>query len=139
MRRAQVTLRELQSAIEASWRPETSNQPARWTRDNPALGQCAVTALVVQDFFDGDLLRTVVNGVSHYWNELPSGEEVDLTVHQFDHYVPDGREQRKRDYVLSFPDSLHRYMRLLELVTEYLEGQRGRGEELASSVQLEHP
>jgi hypothetical protein len=41
--------------------------------------------------------------------------------------------------VLAFPDSLHRYMRLSELVIEHLERQHGRGEELASSVQLEHP
>jgi len=135
---AQITRQELQDAIAAAWQQETSNDPERWTSENPALGQCAVTALVVQDFLHGALLRTVVNDVSHYWNELPSGEELDLTRHQFERYEPDGREHRERDYVLSFPDTRRRYMRLLELVSKNLESKRGRRGRVASSVQFEH-
>jgi hypothetical protein len=135
---AQITRQELKDAIAAAWQQETSNDSGRWTSDNPALGQCAVTALVVQDFLHGALLRTVVNGASHYWNELPSGEELDLTRHQFDPYEPKGREYRDRGYVLSFSDTRRRYMRLLELVSENVESKRGQRGRVASSVQFEH-
>jgi hypothetical protein len=51
--------------------------------DGPA-GQCAVTALVVQDYLGGVLLRAVVPGYgSHYWNGLPGIGEIDLTRAQF--------------------------------------------------------
>lgn len=129
-----VTAPELRDAIAASWRRETTNDPTHWRSTNPAWGQCAVTALVVQEYLGGQLLRAVVGGVSHYWNELPSGEELDLTRHQFDHYAPQGREHRSREYVLSFPGTRLRYVRLLTLVAEQLEAQRGRLEELASPV-----
>jgi chromosome segregation ATPase len=45
---------------------ETSATPASWSLENPARGQCAVTALVVQDEMGRE--RGVVNGESHYWN-----------------------------------------------------------------------
>lgn len=48
-------------------------------------GQCFVTALVVQDFFGGELLRFKDYPLerSHYWNLLPDGREIDLTSDQF--------------------------------------------------------
>ena len=46
-------------------------------------GQCAVTALVVQDHCGGSILSGEVNGIPHYWNRLPTNEELDLTLRQF--------------------------------------------------------
>jgi hypothetical protein len=62
-----------------------------------------------------------VNGTAHYWNRLPSGEEVDLTREQFGGVadVPLG-EERARDYVLSFPDTARRYCELSESVRKAL-------------------
>ena len=57
----------------------TSADPEGWSPHNRPWGQCAVTALVVQDRFGGELLRARVDGVSHYWNRLPDGSELDLT------------------------------------------------------------
>lgn len=101
------------SAIRDAWNSETSADPAKWHSDNPAWGQCAVTALLVQEELGGKLLRAEVNGVSHYWNWLPTGEEVDLTREQFGPraVVPKG-EVRSRDYVLSFPATHARYTTL---------------------------
>src|SRR5262249_33209808 len=66
----------LVSALQASWSRETSSDYDRWTLENPAWGQCAVTALVLQDLMGGELLRCVLpKGGSHYWNRLPSGVE----------------------------------------------------------------
>jgi len=115
------TREELIRAITSAWGPGTSNDAEAWTPANPALGQCAVTALVVQDFLRGRILRTVVGGVSHYWNELPSGEELDLTRCQFASYEATGRDYRTREYVVSFPETRERYQRLRAAVVEQLE------------------
>ncbi len=96
----------------AAWTPETSSDPSGWSPDNRAWGQCAVTALVVQDRFGGVLLRTVNEGASHYWNRLPNGDEVDLTRDQFKTWDPGEIVERDRSYVLSFPDTVARYERL---------------------------
>ena len=82
----------LERALRASWSAETCDDVdvGHWRPDNPARGQCGVTALVVQDHLGGELLLAEVScadgsrqGV-HYWNRLPSGEQVDLTRTQFD-------------------------------------------------------
>ncbi len=102
----------LRNIIEPSWTRETSIDK-NWTWNNRARGQCAVTALVVQDYVGGDLLRAEVNGTSHYWNRAPSGLEIDLTRKQFpkNTVFPSG-EIRSREYVLSYPDTFIRYLRL---------------------------
>lgn len=109
----QMSIRDLRSILEPAWSSETSADPERWSPENPAWGQCAVTALIVQELYGGTLVRTKVGNISHYWNVLPSGEEVDLTRDQFNE--PDlqlSGELRTREYVLSFPDTLLRYERL---------------------------
>jgi hypothetical protein len=85
-----VSLEILRSAISASWCLETCDpiDAPDWAPTNPSLGHCAVTALVVHDFFGGELLEAEVffqNGSRqgfHYWNRLAS-IEVDLTREQF--------------------------------------------------------
>ena len=47
--------------LRRSWSIETSSH---WTHDNPASGQCGVTALVVHDKFGGEILKTDVNGLA---------------------------------------------------------------------------
>lgn len=105
-------LARLRAALVASWSQQTSSDPDEWTRDNPALGQCAVTSLVVQDYFGGELVRGLVGGVSHYWTRLPSGKDIDLTKEQFGDAQIDGQTTRSRDYVLSFPETRRRYLEL---------------------------
>ncbi len=114
-----MNLTELKTALKKSWSKETSADPKNWTLKNPSWGQCAVTALVVQDFLGGELVRTVVEPFgSHYWNKLPNGKEKDFTRQQFPKgtQIPEG-ENRKRDYVLSYPQTVKRYA-LLRLAVE---------------------
>jgi Domain of unknown function (DUF4338) len=91
---------------------------------NPAWGQCAVTALIVQDAFGGELLRSTIGGIAHYWNRLDDGSEIDLTRIQFgpNAYCERPAALRSRDYVLSFPETKRRYEHLRVLVT----GKTGR-------------
>jgi hypothetical protein len=106
---------ELQRALRDSWSRHTSSDPEGWSPENPAWGQCAVTALVIQRYLGGDLLRTAVDGRTHYWNLLPTEEAWDLTVEQFGRSAPfRSGELRSRDYVFSFPATVERYRRLLE-------------------------
>jgi hypothetical protein len=113
---------EVLSAVEASWGRDTSVDPDAWGRSNPAWGQCAATALVLQRYLGGELMRAEVGATSHYWNRLEAGREVDLTRRQFDSYAPKRIETRTRDYVLSYPDTQRRYELLLSRVKSFREG-----------------
>jgi len=118
-----LELDKLKNALLKSWNKETAM--GGWMAENPSLNQCAVTALVVQDFFGGDLLRCkMTNGDSHYWNRLPNGDEVDLTYEQFTHIEGKPMKEttvvRERQYVLSFPNTMLRYGILLQGVAKQL-------------------
>jgi hypothetical protein len=83
-----VTLAELEQAIRASWTREISEEPDKWSEENPAYGCCAVTSMVVRDYLGGELViaGVVKDGVRvdrHVWNVLPSGLAVDLSRDQF--------------------------------------------------------
>ena len=47
------------------------------------MGQCGVTALVVNDELGGDILKTDVNGAWHFYNRI-DGKRVDFTMGQFE-------------------------------------------------------
>jgi hypothetical protein len=107
----------LVSRLAQAWSRETSSDPKQWSASNPAWGQCAVTALIVQELLGGQLLRSTVGTISHYWNQLPSGDELDLTRQQFGDETEMGPvEFRTREYVLSFPETVRRYDELKQRV-----------------------
>lgn len=70
---------ELEDRLKAAWSVETATI---WTRDNPALGQCSVTALVVNDLLGSRILKTRVGSTYHFYN-LIDDARVDLTSSQF--------------------------------------------------------
>ena len=75
-----VLLEKLQKA----WCKETAH-PAyqeKWSEENPAVGQCAVTALIVQEELGGDIMSCKVGRSSHFVNVI-DGKIVDLTISQF--------------------------------------------------------
>jgi hypothetical protein len=83
-------LDDVARALRASWSQDTSDDPDLWTPDNVALGQCAVSALVIRAIYGGDLVIATVldrhgerTPDGHAWNILPSGESVDFTFDQF--------------------------------------------------------
>jgi len=78
-----IQVRDLIAAVEKSWCRETCYPPAQqvWTQKVPALGQCAPTALIIQDYLKGEILYC--RHVRHYWNRLPEGVEMDLTGRRF--------------------------------------------------------
>lgn len=84
------TLADVERAVRLSWDADTCDPADRpdWRPENPARGQCGVTALVLHDLFGGDLVLGEVRvagertGV-HYWNSFNAGLQVDLTRGQF--------------------------------------------------------
>lgn len=81
---------DVDRAIRAAWSAETCDPvDLPWEATNPARGQCGVTALLLRELIDGELLCGKVlrrdgsrQGV-HWWNRLPGGVEIDLTREQF--------------------------------------------------------
>ena len=126
-----MELAKIIEAVENSWCRETSSDSENWSRENPAWGQCAVTAAVLNDYVGGDIVwaeAALPSGrkVSHYFNLL-KGNEIDLTREQFpvSTVIPKGVEKKKsftstREYVLSFEVTRNRYELLKGSVENYL-------------------
>ena len=87
------TLQQVDHALRISWAADTCSPDdldrAGWSPENPAWGQCDITALLVNDLFGGDLMVGEVFSAAgerqgyHWWNRLISGVEIDLTREQF--------------------------------------------------------
>ena len=67
-------------ALRDSWSLESST---KWTKDNPAAGQCGVSALVAQDILGGEILKTRYRDLWHFYNRIDN-EAIDFTQSQFD-------------------------------------------------------
>lgn len=70
----------VQCALRTAWSLSTASQ---WTADNPAAGQCNVTALLVHELFGGELLKTPLQAGDHFYNRI-GGLRYDFTASQFD-------------------------------------------------------
>ena len=57
-----------------------------WNENNKYVGMCAITSLIVNDYFGGEICKIYVDGVSHYFNLLYS-KIVDLTAKQFENKI----------------------------------------------------
>ena len=112
-------LAALRGELEQRWCAETSFWPEEWTSERPSVGQCAVTAMLVWDRFGGEMLRTVNQGVPHYWNRL-KGVEVDLTRDQYDVWAPEEEVVVADRYEVesSGPTLEARYRRLVSSVEQ---------------------
>jgi hypothetical protein len=73
---------ELFRMLKTVWAQDTAGGTTGWSPDNPAKNHCSITALIVQDYFGGDLLKTKTAGGTHFYNAI-DGKRWDLTVSQF--------------------------------------------------------
>jgi len=121
---------ELEKILEKVWAKETSIEPEKWTKENPSLGQCVPTSLIVNDYIGGEIvwaLAKLPDGqeISHYFNKI-NGNEIDLTRKQFPAgtQIAEGKERKKnyqntRDYLMSNEDVVNRYLRLNQNIGAY--------------------
>lgn len=84
--------------LQQCWSAETSVDPENWSEENPAWGQCAVTAMVVFQYLGGQIIRGEYEGGSHYWNRLDDGTELDLTLSQFGDNPPEFTNLQTREF-----------------------------------------
>lgn len=91
-----------------------------WSLDNKTVGMCAITSLIVNDYFGGTIKKCYVNGMSHYYNEM-NDEVIDFTKEQFccditynNPIIVD------REHILSNIDTKNRYEILLLRIKEYI-------------------
>lgn len=128
--RAQVEqhLPKMRSILKKAWCKETSSDKDNWSERNPAWGQCAVSALFVNDVLGGKIVwaeAILPDGrkISHYFN-LVHGKEIDLTRGQFPEgtAIAKGIDKKKefpttRDYILSYESTRARYGKLSERIS----------------------
>lgn len=81
---------------------------------------CAITALIVDDYFDTDFGKIKVDGTSHYFN-IKEGKIIDLTAKQF-REKPNysNYELVDRNKILSNQDTKMRYEKLKECIKKKL-------------------
>lgn len=133
-----VTTKQVEECLHKTWSNITSADSLHYPSNNPAWGQCAVSALVAQDFLGGTLLRFDISTLddplvaamrSHYVNVLDNGYMIDFTQSQFQNQEEyrelcsfEKGEVRAREYLLSNPQTKERYEVLRINVAKELSG-----------------
>ncbi len=77
-------IEELETRLRTAWSAQTST---KWSAQNPARGQCSVTALAVQRLCGGEILKTDTAEGPHFYNRI-DGARRDFTASQFDAPIP---------------------------------------------------
>jgi hypothetical protein len=91
----------LEKAFKHCWSDLTCypGQKDQWSKENSALGQCAVTSVIVQDYYGGKIGYN--SKYHHYWNILENNEIIDFTKVQFGNIGVISLESIiERDYIL---------------------------------------
>ncbi|WP_206956212.1 YunG family protein [Trinickia acidisoli] len=91
---------DLYRVISRLWSGDTSSPTNAWSLSNPAQNHCSVTALVVQDYFGGEILSTRTSGGTHFYNVV-DGKKWDLTASQFVEPIPYDDTASSRDAALA--------------------------------------
>lgn len=115
-----MTLKELEKALLNSYEKELCYEKVRenWTEENKTLGMCAITSLIVNDYFKGDIAKIKVDGISHYFNII-NDSIVDLTDSQFNTKInyKDYQIINRKDILTD--DTNNRYKKLKEKVKKF--------------------
>lgn len=76
---------ELYDALRTVWCAETCAPRTRkdWSPENPTLGQCSITAFLVQDIFGGRVYGIPLGDGNYHLYNVAAGRCFDLTSEQF--------------------------------------------------------
>ena len=74
-----LKIEQMVKALSKSWSLESSS---KWSKENPAMGQCGVSTLVVNDILGGEIRKTKLPEGWHFYNII-NGKRYDFTVSQF--------------------------------------------------------
>jgi hypothetical protein len=121
----------LEKAFELSWSRKTCFPANRdqWSITNKACGQCAVTVLVVNELYGGEIAYDKEN--DHYWNILPDGSQQDFSrMQSSDETIHKMTAIKERKDILDSKGALNaqtpqRYMLLRDKVMQTLKKLSG--------------
>ena len=110
--------------FESVWKIETCAPRLRdgWSRENVTLGQCSITAFLVQDIFGGEVYGIKrPDGNYHCYNVI-GGKQYDLTIEQFgdeaSSLVFDNTNPQSREVHFAKEEKYGRYLLLKKLLKE---------------------
>jgi hypothetical protein len=94
-----------------------------WSKENMTLGQCSITAFLVQDIFGGDVYGIPRSGGNYHCYNDVDGHIFDLTSEQFGDEVLsyEDNPQQFREVHFSKEEKRLRYEYLKKKLMEYLE------------------
>ena len=107
------------------WRKETCapRMQDEWTPQNKTLGQCSITAFIVQDLFGGEVYGILRPGGNYHCYNVIGDARFDLTSEQFGEeakdLVYDDKHLQSREVHLAKEEKKARYEYLKQLVYEY--------------------
>ena len=120
------TLDDLYNVLLSCWCRETAYPSCQkdWNENDCSYGQCAITAMLVNDMFGGEIYRIRLDdGGTHYFNII-DGHTIDLTREQFDLYdIPieySNAEKMAKEYCGKSEDTRKRYELLKTRIVEHL-------------------
>lgn len=120
--------REMYDLLLNFWCAETCAPRMRddWTPENPTLGQCSITAFLVQDLFGGKVYGIKRPGGNYHCYNDVYGCIFDLTSEQFGDeaktLIYSGNPEQAREVHFQKEEKHQRYLYLKEKVREYIEG-----------------
>lgn len=122
------TLDDLFKILLECWCRETAYPACQkdWSQDDPSYGQCAITAMLVNDLFGGTIHRTRnLRGGAHYFNRI--GERyIDLAAaHFWNDFIPlefEPNETIDRKFCGRNADTKRRYDLLVSRIAKHLDG-----------------
>ena len=124
-----LTPRDYYDLLRDLWRADTCAPRMRgdWSPDNPTLGQCSITAFLMQDIYGGSVRGVPLgDGNFHCFNAV-EGCVFDLTSEQFGGRKLDYSDcpEQDRDRHFAKAEKRERYERLKQRLTERLDGRGG--------------
>ena len=102
---------QLRNKIEPAWSIDTCHPSYRnkWTPQNPSVGQCAVTAMYLNEIHGWKIYDTMVGNSRHFFNKDSNGFIYDLTADQFPSDDVDYDNCRERKFTDLFKSCKDRY------------------------------
>ena len=111
-----------------AWTAETCAPRMRshWTEDNPTLGQCSITAFIVQDLLGGKVYGIKLEDGSIHCYNVVGDMTFDLASEQFGDRILnyEGNQEQFREIQFSDSEKFERYKLLKKNLMEYRQ-QRG--------------
>lgn len=97
-----------------------------WSEENKTLGQCSITAFLIQDIFGGEVYGILRPGGNYHCYNVIDGRQYDLTIEQFgaeaSSLVFDNSNPQRREDHFAKQEKYERYLLLKSL----LQASRGK-------------